>query len=241
MAKRPTTPTTTTPETPETSKRRKVAPAATTPPAVQAVAASNGHAQPLEPLQPIAAEPGERTETRACPCALTEAERLEYGQEQSECELQYERLKAAAAEISRTAREHAARRNKLAHIIDAGVEERPIDCVWRADYTAKEWRLLRTDTGTTVESRTMTGADLVHDLFGSEAADSSDDGPEPPPPADDDGFEPWPDDDGSTPITTVEFVPPVVAVPSGPTRLPPPPRRSDGTQPPTSTPGHDVA
>jgi hypothetical protein len=200
------------------------------------VAASNGH---TEPLQPIAAEPGERTETRACPCALTEAESLAYGREQSECELQYERLKGEAAELSKTAREHAQRRNKLAHIIDAGVEERPIACVWRADYTAKEWRLLRCDTGTTVESRTMTGADLVHDLFSSDASDDTD---REPPPSDDDGFEPWPDDDDSTPITTVDFAPPLIAAPATVTRLPPPPRRSDGTQPPTSTPaGHDVA
>jgi hypothetical protein len=195
--------------------------------------AQTGNGHTLQPLQPIAAEPGERTETRACPCALTEAERLAYGQEQSECELHFESLKIQAAELTKQAREHAQRRNKLAHIIDAGVEDRPTECVWRADYVAKEWRLLRTDTGTTVESRTMTGADLVHDLFG----DTNDDGPEPPPPPDDDdAFEPWPDDDGTTPIEAA----PATPAPAPPTRLPPPPRRSDGTQPPTAT-GHDAA
>lgn len=221
MAKQPKIPTTTT-----TPKRRKVAPAP-----VARAAPSNGHAvavDPAHPLQPIAAEPGERVETRACPVALTERERVAYGDEIAECELQVERLKAESAALSKVSREHALRRNKLSHIIDSGVEERPIDCVWRADYTAKEWRLLRCDSGSTVESRTMTGADLVQDLFSE--------------PSDDDGTvqEPWTDDDSIPSLDITDAAPPPTA--AAVTRLPPPPRRSDGPVPTALTaPGHDVA
>jgi hypothetical protein len=96
---------------------------------------------------------------RELPCKLTEVELLARGEAQAEAELKIEALKAERRELNRAINVQVDERNKLAHTIDSGLENRKVVCKWIADFEHNVWNLIRQDTGEQVEQRTMTAAD----------------------------------------------------------------------------------
>lgn len=109
--------------------------------------------------------PEPESETRELPCALTETELLEYGEEMAACELEAERLKDERKHINERIAAKVERRAELAHVIDAKAETRDVPCKWIEDFAHKCWNLIRQDTGEQVDQRTMSADDLQEDLF----------------------------------------------------------------------------
>ena len=116
-------------------------------------------------------------EARACLVELTEAERVQRGNEMAECEVAIEALKVERSELGRQIRTQEKRRNELGHALEKGVEERELPCTWEPDYPKNVFRLKRPDTGEVIDTRPMTADDRTGELFSTH-----DDGPLEPPP-----------------------------------------------------------
>lgn len=104
-------------------------------------------------------------EVRAVPVPLTEAERVQRGDDMADCEVQIEALKAERSELARQVKTLEKRRNELGHALEAGTEERELRCTWEPDYPKNVFRLKRPDTGAEVDTRPMTADDRTADLF----------------------------------------------------------------------------
>lgn len=96
---------------------------------------------------------------KTLPVELTEAELSAKGKKAAKIndvigklELALKELKAGkTTEIN----EKKTARQALLHEINSGVEDRPVECVEKRDYSKGKVEVVRTDTGVVVESRTM--------------------------------------------------------------------------------------
>jgi len=96
---------------------------------------------------------------RELPCKLTDDELRMRGDAMAEAELEVDKLKAERRALNKKIFARTDERNKLAHVIDAEEEVRPVICKWIADLDHNAWNLIRQDTGDRVEQRAMTAAD----------------------------------------------------------------------------------
>jgi hypothetical protein len=98
-------------------------------------------------------------EMRELPCKLTEAELLQRGDAMADAELAIDKLKDKRTKITKKIGEKRKERFELGVVIDRGEEARDVRCVWIEDFTHNCKRLVRQDTGDTVEEATMTAED----------------------------------------------------------------------------------
>lgn len=101
---------------------------------------------------------------RLLPLKLTEEELLERGDQMAAAELKIEQLSGERSMLTAKINEQKQTRAKLAHTIEAGVENRDVKCKWIGNYATNQWLLIRQDTGAEVEARTMTSQDLQQDM-----------------------------------------------------------------------------
>jgi hypothetical protein len=101
---------------------------------------------------------------RFLPVELTEKERAKHGDAIGAMVGRIERLQDERAGIGAAIKEAAAERDRLGKILAAGVEDRKVMCRWIEDPIHATKRLVRQDTGATLEERTMTAADRQRGL-----------------------------------------------------------------------------
>jgi hypothetical protein len=109
---------------------------------------------------------------RKLPCKLTEDELLARGDAMAQAELEIEELRARRKALNTEIRDQVDLRARLAHVIEAGVEDRAVVCKWIDNFAANQSLLIRQDTGAEVESRTLTASELQteFDLASGEVA-----------------------------------------------------------------------
>lgn len=95
---------------------------------------------------------------------LTDDEMKARGESMSVAELKIERHKAERKRVNALISEQVDLRNKLAHVIDTGLESRTVICKWVAFDKENRWSLVRQDTGAEVESKAMTAGDKQEPL-----------------------------------------------------------------------------
>jgi len=98
--------------------------------------------------------------TGTLPCLITDEERLQFGRDQARAaknlqETQAAKKRAAAYHASQE-KEIQASIDRLAGIIDSGIEWREVECEEIIDYDLGYRRVVRLDTGETVTSRPLT-------------------------------------------------------------------------------------
>lgn len=118
-------------------------------------------------------------EQRELACKLTDDEVKKRGKDMADAELEIDRLKEERRGLNGQIADLSTRRNKLATVIEAGEEQRTVDCVWHEDVRQNVHKLIRQDTGAQVDTRAITAADhqvgFGFDAPASDAADSGDD------------------------------------------------------------------
>jgi FtsZ-binding cell division protein ZapB len=119
-------------------------------------------------------------EERRLEVKLTEVELIKRGDQMADAELEIESLKEKRKALNVAIQNAAGLRAELAHAIERGTEEQPVQCEWRPDYPKNVFRLIRLDTNEEVDTRAMTAEDRNAALpFG--ASGKSDDEDPPPP------------------------------------------------------------
>jgi hypothetical protein len=133
-----------------------------------------------------AGEPKQKTIKRTLVCKLSAEELSSMGVEMGETEVAIEKKKAAVSELNEAKRKLEGHRNALGHALEAGEEEREILCYVNEDFVSNTVRVVRSDTGETIEERTMSAAERQIGLgFDKSAqttgtgADEEDDDPAP--------------------------------------------------------------
>lgn len=103
-------------------------------------------------------------ETRRLPVALTDAEVLERAHALIEADEELDAIekdKKDELERLKELKDDAIDRKRTARdAVKNKAEDRDVECEWEADWSAKEWRLKRKDTGEVVEAQTMSKEDL---------------------------------------------------------------------------------
>lgn len=97
---------------------------------------------------------------RELECQLTEPELLERGEAMAACESNIEDLKNERRRLNASIREQSDKRSDLGKIIETKHETRDVQCKWEPDYEARQYSLIRQDTGAEIERREMPEADL---------------------------------------------------------------------------------
>lgn len=97
---------------------------------------------------------------RELECELTKTELLERGDAMASCESQIESLKSERRRLNASIREQSDKRSDLGKIIETKHETRDVQCRWVPDYEARQYSLVRQDTGAEIERREMPAADL---------------------------------------------------------------------------------
>jgi hypothetical protein len=110
-------------------------------------------------------------ETRTLTCQLTAAERAERGHTASTALMEAERLKAERSEIGRTISGLLRDARAAAEVEERGTEPRPVTCEWHPDYVAGTKALVRADTGETLETVPLEGAERQLPLVDMPAGD----------------------------------------------------------------------
>jgi hypothetical protein len=109
--------------------------------------------------------PEQDIETRELPCELNQTELLARGDAMADAELEIERYKLERSAVADKIKAKRAERRKLAGVVDTGVEQRDVRCVWIEDFAHNCYRLIRQDTGAEVDTRAMTAHDRQEGLF----------------------------------------------------------------------------
>lgn len=108
--------------------------------------------------------PRSKIETVSLPIPLTEAEVTERGRELAATLVRLDEARARHKVESKRLKDDADDIEKktlaLGHVIKSGVEQRPVECEWRADIGLRVLKLVRRDTGEVVRSEVMTGEEL---------------------------------------------------------------------------------
>jgi hypothetical protein len=76
------------------------------------------------------------------------------------CESHIKELRDERRRLNAAIREQSDKRGDLGAIIESKHETRDVPCRWEPDYEAREYSLIRSDTGAEVERRAMPEADL---------------------------------------------------------------------------------
>jgi hypothetical protein len=121
------------------------------------------------------------TEKRRCQIKLTLAERDKRGDEMADCEIKIEELKGERSELARQVKTYEKRRNELGHALEAGTEERELQCSWVPDFKQNAFLLTRPDTQEVIDTRPMTATDRQTDLPGADVHALHAPPPAPPP------------------------------------------------------------
>jgi len=127
-------------------------------------------------------------EQRELACVLSEAEHGQRADTMARCELDIEVLEQQRRGVNGQIADLRAERARLAKIIDEREERRMVECSWIEDFSTKSYKLVRQDTGETVDVRPMTAKDLQ----GTLNVDGPNDGDS------DDGSDDDDDDDGDS-------------------------------------------
>lgn len=137
---------------------------------------SNGHAEAAQ-----AKELGR--EQKELECALNDDELRARGAEMATAELDIDKLKLKRSGLNGEIADLRAKCAKLAEAIDSGVETRMVACVWIEELSQNAKRLVRQDTGETIDTRSLEVAELqttLDDMMASgEPANDNGDAPEP--------------------------------------------------------------
>lgn len=100
---------------------------------------------------------------------LTEDEIDDKGRELARLLVLHERAEAAEKDRAKAAKDaiklQAIEIAKLQHVVHNGAEVRPVEVVTRYDYVHSVARVIRVDTGETVETRAMTAAEKQEEMF----------------------------------------------------------------------------
>jgi hypothetical protein len=108
--------------------------------------------------------PEQDIEVRELPCELTQTELLARGDAMADAELEIERYKLERSAVADKIKAKRAERRKLAGVIDSGIEQRDVRCVWIEDFAHNCFRLIRQDTGGEVDTCAMTADDRQEGL-----------------------------------------------------------------------------
>lgn len=111
---------------------------------------------------------------RDLPCKISDQDRAKLGDDMARTETQIETLKEEAKELNTKKRALQGHLNKVAHEIEDGAQEKSVECHWVEDLPHGVKNLIRQDTMETVDSATLTAADLQEELPGTEDADAGD-------------------------------------------------------------------
>jgi len=110
-----------------------------------------------------------QTCTRELPCELSDNELQQKGAELAAVDLHIAVLKAEkkaeAKRLGDAIKELEEQQETLATCVDNGTEQRLVSCRWDLDFEGNEKRLVRIDTGDTVETVTMDAEDLQTSLL----------------------------------------------------------------------------
>ncbi len=113
---------------------------------------------------------------RELPVDLSKAEKLKFGDAMAVAELAIVALQKEMVPLKAEVKEHAEERKRLAECIDSGTETRDVNCKWIEDLDHNVKRLVRQDTGDTVEEQALT----AEEREGSLDFDGDGDGDSPP-------------------------------------------------------------
>lgn len=98
------------------------------------------------------------------PVKLTGEDLERMAAHQSETEIKIEGLKDERKDLNKEIGDLEKHRNKLAHCVDSGEEERQVECHWIEDLDHNVRRLIRQDSGDVVDEQTMTAAERQEGL-----------------------------------------------------------------------------
>lgn len=104
---------------------------------------------------------------RDLPVELSDEDKAKLGVEMASTETQIEDLKEQAKELNTKKRALQGHLNKVAHEIEDGAQERNVECHWVEDLPHGVKNLIRQDTMETVDTATLTAADLQEELPGT--------------------------------------------------------------------------
>lgn len=136
---------------------------------------SNGHSEAAQ-----AKELGR--EQKELECILNDDELRARGDEMATAELDIDKLKLKRSGLNGEIADCRAKCAKLAEAIDSRTEIRMVACVWIEELQQNAKRLVRQDTGETIDTRALEVAELQQDMFGGgqlEPANDNGDEPEP--------------------------------------------------------------
>lgn len=107
-------------------------------------------------------------ENLTLPCILTDAEKLNYGQEQA---IALQRLEEAEArkqefnsQIKADIEKHEARAHEIGHKLTSGKEYRDVECKIERNWEEKTRRWIRTDTGEIAKEDIIPERELQEDM-----------------------------------------------------------------------------
>ena len=101
---------------------------------------------------------------RELPVELSKAEKLKFGDSMADAELAIVALQKEMQPLKAKVKEHAEERKRLAECIDSGTEKRDVNCKWIEDLDHNLKRLVRQDTGDTVEEVSLTAEERQENL-----------------------------------------------------------------------------
>ena len=101
---------------------------------------------------------------RELPVDLSKAEKLKFGDSMAEAELAIVALKKEMEPLKAEVKDHAEERKRLAECIDSGTEKREVNCKWIEDLDHNVKRLVRQDSGDTVEEVALTAGERQESL-----------------------------------------------------------------------------
>ena len=105
---------------------------------------------------------------RDLPCKLSDEDKAKLSDEQARTEIQIEVIKGRVTDLNTEKRALEGHRNKLAHEVEDGAQERSVVCHWVEDLPHGVKRLVRQDTKDVVEEETLTGDDLQETMPGTD-------------------------------------------------------------------------
>ncbi len=111
---------------------------------------------------------------RDLPVELSDEDKAKLGVDMASTETQIEQLKEDAKELNTKKRALQGHLNKVAHEIEDGAQERNVECHWVEDLPHGVKNLVRQDTMETVDTATLTHADLQEELPGTSDDDAGD-------------------------------------------------------------------
>ncbi len=124
---------------------------------------------------------------RQLPCDLTEAEKAKKGHKAGQLKKKIQKvrleMKAATAGHKEQLKDHQANLDTILDELEAGQEERSVECYEKKDFTKKRAAVIRLDTSEEIESRTLSAEEFqigLPDVTDVGLTDGEDEGEEEP-------------------------------------------------------------